>query len=78
MQKNRLKYAVDLGMGFSFFLCFFTGLMKWPGKMIGRSNPGCIFTFIHDYSGLLLGFFVLFHLVLNWEWIYAMTKKIFL
>jgi len=75
MNKSQLKYYVDLGMGAMFILCFITGLMKWPTKIIGGMGRNSFAMVVHDFSGLFLGVFVLFHLLLNWNWMVGMTKK---
>ena len=74
---SMIKYIIDVGMGISFFICLITGLMKWPDKTLGRIIHSSEITIIHDYSGILLGLFVLIHLILNWKWIKNMTKKVF-
>ena len=76
LKKSMIKYIIDVSMGISFLLCFFTGLMKWPGKTVGKTVPSKMITYIHDYSGIILGLIVIIHLVLNWKWIITMTNKI--
>jgi hypothetical protein len=77
MNRSRLKYYIDIGMGITFLLSFITGLMKWPSKVNGVGGPRLISTLIHDFSGLFLGLFVFIHLLLNLDWIICMcmTKK---
>lgn len=75
MNKTQLKYYVDLGLGSMFIVCFITGLMKWPTKVIGGMGQHWAGSLLHDFSGLFLGVFVFFHLLLNWDWIVCMTKK---
>ena len=83
MNNLKLNYWVNVGLIISFFICFFTGLIKWPGliKIIGTSLYGILhvknISLLHDWSGLIMGLLVLFHLVLNWKWMVAVTKKIF-
>jgi len=76
IKKPMIKYIIDVSMGISFLLCFITGLMKWPGKAVGKTSPSQMVTYIHDYSGLILGLIVLIHLIINWKWIISMTNKI--
>ena len=83
MDKLKLNYFVDVGLAISFFICFITGLIKWPGliKIIGISayrvlHVGNI-SMLHDWSGLIMGLLVLVHLVLHWGWIVSVTKSIF-
>jgi len=81
MNKAKLNYWIDIGLAISFFVCFITGLIKWPGliKIIGVSiykvlHVGNI-SMLHDRSGLIMGLFVLIHLALHWKWIVSMTKN---
>lgn len=83
MNKTILNYWIDVGLAISFFICFVTGLIKWPGliKIIGVSvyrslsfhNIGAW----HNWSGLIMGLLVLVHLALHWSWIIGVSKKIF-
>ena len=83
MNKTKLNYWVDVGLALSFFVCFFTGLIKWPGliKIIGTSAYKILHTknisLLHDWSGLIMGLLVVIHLILHWKWIVAVTKTIF-
>jgi len=83
MDKLKLNYWVDVGLAISFFTCFITGLIKWPGlvKIVGASVYNVLrfnsISTLHDLSGLVMGLLVLFHLVLHWKWIVVMTKNIF-
>lgn len=83
MNRSVLNYWIDAGLAVSFVLVFFTGLMKWPGliKLIGvdvyRALPMRNVSFIHDWSGLIMGLLVFVHLALHWKWIVSMTKNIF-
>ena len=78
MNKNKIKYFVDILMGIFFLILFFTGLIKWPSKAFGNMIPSSFVSLIHDYSGIFLGIIVIIHLILNWSWIINMTKKSFL
>lgn len=83
MNKTILNYWIDVGLAISFFICFITGLIKWPGliKLIGVSTYRTLsfsnISMLHDWSGLIMGLLVLVHLVLHWGWIVVMTKRIF-
>ncbi|MCK5625066.1 DUF4405 domain-containing protein [Candidatus Pacearchaeota archaeon] len=83
MNNLKLNYWINLGLIISFFTCFFTGLIKWPGiiKIIGISTYKVLsfrnISLWHDWSGLIMGLLVLIHLVLNWNWMVAVTKKFF-
>jgi len=82
MNKAKLNYWVDIGLAISFFICFITGLIKWPGliKIIGVSTYKVLhvrnISVLHDWSGLIMGLLVLIHLALHWKWIVCMTKDI--
>ena len=84
MNKTILNYWIDVGLAISFFICFITGLIKWPGliKLIGVSTYRTLsfsnISMLHDWSGLIMGLLVLVHLVLHWGWIVAISKSIFI
>jgi hypothetical protein len=76
MNKARLNYWIDIALAISFFACFLTGIVKWPGIFsIGISSR---ISKLHDVSGLIMGLLVLVHLILHWSWIVFMTKGIFI
>ena len=83
MNNLKLNYWVDVGLAISFFICFVTGLIKWPGfiKIVGVSAYKILYvgniSMLHDLSGLIMGALVLLHLALHWSWIVVMTKKFF-
>ncbi len=83
MNRTMLNYWIDIGLAISFFVCFSTGLVKWPGliKIIGVSAYKILkvpnISVLHDWSGLIMGLLVLIHLALHWKWIVAVTKKVF-
>ena len=80
MNKAKLNYWIDIGLAISFFVCFITGLIKWPGliKIIGVSIYKVLhvrnISVLHDWSGLIMSLLVLLHLALHWKWIVCMTK----
>ena len=83
MNKTLLNYWIDVGLAISFFACFITGLIKWPGLVntIGVSAYNLLsfknISRLHDISGLIMGLLVLIHLALHWKWIIVVTKNIF-
>ncbi len=83
MNKIKLDYWVDVGLTISFFICFISGLIKWPGlvKMIGVSAYKTLsvrnISELHDFSGLIMGLLVVIHLALHWKWMVAVTKSMF-
>jgi len=80
MDKIKLNYWVDVGMGIAFILAFVTGIFKFPNLTqyfisVFRFIPARTISRIHDWSGLVMGLLVLTHLILHWNWIVCMTKK---
>ncbi len=80
MDRLKAKYIVDIGLAVSFLAVFVTGIIKFPGllRKFGLHDtmlPMREISKVHDWTGLLMGIFVFIHLVLNWQWIVAMTKK---
>lgn len=76
----KMKYLIDVGMLISFLACFITGIIKYPGFLLffgirPISLPLYQISLIHDRSGVLLGLFVLAHLVFNFGWMVSVTKK---
>ena len=83
MNRTKLNYWIDIILAISFFICFITGLVKWPGlvKIIGTSAYRVIheknISLLHDWSGLIMGLLVIIHLALHWKWIVFVTKSMF-
>ncbi|MBT3407914.1 DUF4405 domain-containing protein [Candidatus Woesearchaeota archaeon] len=83
MNRTKLNYFIDVGLAISFFICFFTGLIKWPGLVNLIGVPAYKFLYfnkisvLHDRSGLIMGLLVIVHLALHWKWIVCVTKSFF-
>lgn len=84
MERNVLKYILDIGLGISFLIVALTGIFKFSGfrEFIGvslayRDPPMPLISALHDWSGVVMAVIVLVHLILNWEWIVGMTKGFF-
>jgi len=81
MNKAKINYFIDIGLGLSFIICFITGIIKWPGliRLIGvnayRNLNIRFLSTLHDFSGLIMGILVIIHIVLHWKWIVSMTKS---
>jgi hypothetical protein len=80
IKKSTLKYYIDLGLLVTFTSTFVTGLIKFsPLTNIFGINPRTLpmgdISFIHDWGAIVMGAFIMAHLVLNWSWITNMTKK---
>jgi len=86
MDKNKIKYLVDIGLAASFIITAISGLAVFfflPSQVQG----GRFVEFLgitkgawkvwHNWAGLLMIALVLVHLILNWRWIFAMTQNIF-
>ncbi len=81
LDRNKLKYIVDVGLAISFLTSFVTGILKFPGltgyfRSVYRVVSAYYISRVHDWSGLVMGILVFVHLVLNWKWIVAMTKNL--
>ncbi len=81
MERKTFLYALDLAMAIAFLVSFLTGLLKFTLllRVTGLSAavlPSALISDIHDWSGILLGCLVFFHLYLKRGWIIAMTRKI--
>ena len=81
MDKNKAKYFIDIGLLVSFLIALVTGIVKFR-KFLGifgislnyAEMPMSVISAWHDWSGLAIGILVLAHLILNFDWIIAMTK----
>ena len=81
--KNIQKYIVDVGLAVSFLVAVVTGIIKFPGLLrrfgIHFSQlPMREISFAHDWAGIIMAILVFVHLVQHWNWIVAMTKRIFI
>ncbi len=84
MDKNKIKYFVDVGLGISFILVLVTGVIKFGTllRAVGinlnyKELPMSQISLVHDWSGVFMGLFVLIHLILNIDWIISTTKDFF-
>lgn len=67
-----MTYSVNLAMIPVFLLCLVTGILMFPGflELVGiraRKFPMDTVVFLHDWSGLVLGGGILFHLMLHFK-----------
>lgn len=75
MNKAKINYAVSMILIVSFLAVFITGIIKFPGLYLHRYGlPMRDITFIHDWSGVLMGILTIVHVLLNRKWIVCMTK----
>lgn len=85
MEKNKIKYCIDVGLLISFLIVTVTGIVKF-GKLLGAVGINLTYSELpmktisawHDWSGVALVFLVLVHLILNFDWIIATTKSFFM
>ena len=82
MNQAKINYWIDVGIGISFLVSFVAGIIKWRSLMVKlgvnyASLPLRTLSFLHDWGGLLLGFFALLHIIFHWKWICSMTKSFF-
>jgi hypothetical protein len=81
MNRQVIKWGLNLAMGAAFLVSFITGMFKFTFfmRLSGLTTlvlPIALMSEIHDWSGFLLGIFVACHLILNRAWIMTMTRKI--
>ena len=86
MDKNRINYWIDMLIGLSFIVVAATGLVllfvlqSSVGPESHMSFGGIMkitWVRMHDISGLIFIILTIIHFILHWNWIAAMTKKIF-
>lgn len=82
MDRNIIKYVINVGLLIASSSIFITGLIKFPGLLhyFGieiKLLPLSEINTIHEWSGIILIYFVLMHLLFNWQWFVSMTKRIF-
>jgi hypothetical protein len=87
-KKAQLNYAVDLLIGVSFMLSALSGLILFfaPSGYQGGRNPYYLqsvlllstqtWNVLHTYSSIAMISGVGAHLVLHWEWMVCMTRKL--
>ena len=86
MDKNKVKFWIDLSMFASFVIAAISGFVLWfiypAGEQSGRADIRFLFNRfgwlkIHNFFSVLLIILLVIHLVLNWQWIKAMFKRSF-
>jgi hypothetical protein len=81
MDRNFIRWSLDVIMAVAFTLSFVTGMLKFTLllRMTGLGRiilPSAGISDLHDWSSVLLGVLVFVHLYLNRAEIMAMTKKV--
>ena len=84
MDRIKIRYFVDMGLFITLLSFGITGIIKFRKlwSLLGininyDSLPMHEFSLIHDCTGLIFIFLVIFHLILNFEWIVIETKNMF-
>lgn len=77
-----INYIINVLLLLSFLGVAITGIIKFPGllKLLGihyTELPIAEISWIHDRAGLSMAGLVLLHLILNWNWMVAVTKQLF-
>ena len=88
--KAKINYWIDVIIGIAFILSMVSGLVLYlgpSGGYQGGRNPayGTTVLFLdhhawsqlHTWSSIAMAGGVLVHLILHWNWIMCMTKKLF-
>ena len=82
MNRSRLNYWVDIVIGIAFLVSAISGLVFLvPPYPSSGSSPGLlgisygVWNELHTWSSLAMMGGVLGHLLLHWEWIIAMTRR---
>ena len=88
MNKAKLNYLLDVVIGLAFLLSGATGiafLLMGSGGYQGGRNPGfatalfgisrATWSDLHTWTSLVMIAGIAVHIVLHWEWIVCLTKK---
>lgn len=81
MKRNVLLYIVDIFLFIFSLIVVVSGVIKFPGLLTllnfdPFSLPQSEITFLHDWIGIALTVLTMVHILLNWKWIMAMSKKL--
>lgn len=74
MEKMKINYIIDAIMFISIILVTISGAIMHILRH--QDNESAVFTFIHILLGSLLTVLAIIHVILHWNWIVSMTKKI--
>jgi hypothetical protein len=90
MSKAKLNYIIDVVIGLGFIAAALSGIVLFfaPSGYQGGRNPTYLqpvlllsthtWNTLHTWSSMAMIAAVGAHLVLHWEWMVCMTKKMFL
>ncbi len=83
MKKTTINYIIDIIIGLGFLLSLVTGiflLFNTSGGYQGGRNPQyfihAVWGNIHTWSSIIMSIGVAAHLVLHWNWMVCMTRKL--
>ena len=86
MKRVDINYIVDILMTISLIIVGVTGVLLYFFFESGVRQGGYqtvlgitknTWTFYHDHFGLLMFALMVLHLLLHWNWMVCMTKKLF-
>ena len=82
MDPIRRNYFLDAFMGVIFAACLLTGLVFFPGLLeaLGvkfSAIPVQLLRTVHEWTGLIVGLFVIIHIALHWQWVANVTRSVF-
>ena len=80
MARPGINYTIAILLLITFLSSATTGILKFRPLMrltgIPLQNlPMGTISSIHDWSGIILVLLILLHIILHWNWIICMTKK---
>lgn len=81
MERNSIRWGIDLVMGITFAVSMVTGLLKLTQiqRIFGLNHlilPTARISDIHDGAGVVLGACIFLHLFMNRNWIITMTLQV--
>ena len=83
MKKTTINYILDIIIGLGFLASLITGvalIFNSSGGYQGGRNPQysihALWIGIHTWSSIIMSVGVAAHLVLHWNWIVCMTRKL--
>ncbi|HNV01401.1 MAG TPA: DUF4405 domain-containing protein [archaeon] len=80
MEKVWINYFIDVGLLISGLIVMISGILKLPllnFLQLHKITNIPMMSFVHDWSGVLFTILVIVHLILHWNWLVCMTKKLF-
>lgn len=81
MKRTDILYIINVLLLVFSLIVMITGIIKFPGllqfiNINPFSLPQAFYTALHDWLGLAIVGLTLLHVILHWNWLSAMTKKI--